>query len=847
MASIESAVIRVVATVSEQLAPRMTSQAEIRQAGTAATEALLRELRRRDAEALEHYLDSPDFATVVAQHRVGNTGGKAAKDQLYQGLRLAGLSDGLLTRTAEVVHDVMVAACQEVAPQFGRTIAKVNGSDLYAAAASNSRLLKGLKSATRIHTFATRLRDQVVALHSRIRLPHAGVSRSVRYDQLYVRPTLSSPDVTLGAPGVRVLILGDPGAGKSTLAAKFAHDIAVDGTGRVPFLLVLREFATSFDEGGHDLLHYLEKLCQAPYNLKPPRDGVEYLLRTGRAVVVLDGLDELVQTELRRRVVSLVEGFAHLYPLVPLLVTARKIGYEDAPLSDDLFVKRLIAEFDQHQTDQYVRQWFRLDEATSPAEYEQLTRSFMEDSEQIPELRSNPLLLTLLCAMYSSDRYLPRNLAQAYERCALMLFEQWDSRRGIPLPLKFHGRLRGAVQHLAWTMFTAAESGKAEGRGRIVRILTTYLEGKLDDHDEASATALEFLDFCTGRAWILTDVGATATEPRFGFTHRTFLEYFAAEHLVRTHRTADQLWAAMHRDISQWDVVAQIVLQLYDRNVEGGADELLSEAIRDGGLGFAARSLHHVDPATRTVRAIARAAVDWSVFQPITTRLDTTRGISDSPVLDCLFGSSAANRRAVEQEVEGRLSELVDRGEVGAALVLGTLLVPAADRETRWPAIAKDLTERHHDQLTELWKDSPWAGSPFAMETPGILAEVVRRSGVRPLYADCLVSNARYNSVVVTVGAEVPDADLVATAMIETPQPWFEHDELTLRWIDEYDDPRGALGMMMTLPVLERLERRTLPPAWLAWKGLTAEVREFLELWEQGEITLIAPRPQRPR
>ena len=232
----------------------------------------------------------------------------------------------------------------------------------------------------------------------------------------FAQPAIAQRSAAGGEGGVRVLVLGDPGAGKSTLAAKFAHDIAVDGAGRVPFLLVLREFATSFDEGGRDLLHYLEKLCQAPYNVKPPRDGVEYLLRTGRAVAILDGLDELVQTELRRRVVSLVEGFAHLYPLVPILVTARKIGYEDAPLSTDLFVPCHIVEFSDEQVADYVNRWFELDEATSPVERERLARSFMEDSNQIPELRSNPLLLTLLCAMYSSDRSIARRRSGSCRR-----------------------------------------------------------------------------------------------------------------------------------------------------------------------------------------------------------------------------------------------------------------------------------------------------------------------------------------------------------------------------------------------------------------------------------------------
>lgn len=882
MPEIESAVIRVVAEVSERLAPRLADGWEPRAlAPTAATESLLHDLRRPGLAALETYLDSPDFATVVAQQRIGNTMGKAAKDQLYQGLRLAGLTDALLRRTTEVLHDVMVAACQEAAPQFGGTSAKIDRGDLFASAAGNSLMLQRLKSSARVHAFAAKLRDQVAALHNRIRMPHIGISRSVRYDQLYVEPTLAAPfALRLGAPGERVLVLGDPGAGKSTLAAKFAHDIAVDGSGRVPFLLVLREFTTSFREGGRDLVHHLEKLCQAPYNVKPPRDGVEYLLRTGRAVVILDGLDELVQTELRRRITSLVEGFAHLYPLVPILVTARKIGYEDAPLSDDLFVQGTIAEFGEEQVSGYVTRWFLLDEATSPAERERLCASFMRDSRQIPELRSNPLLLTLLCAMYSSDRYLPRNLAQVYERCALMLFEQWDSRRGIPLPLKFHGRLRGAVQHLAWQMFTARESGKALRRNRILHTLTEYLEAKLDDRDEALATAEQFLEFCTGRAWILTDVGATETEPRFGFTHRTFLEYFAAEHLVRTHRTAAGLWDALRPSIAQWEVVAQIVLQLYDRNVEGGADELLAEAIAGYGLDFAARSLHHLDPSTRTVRAITEHALRKSAAVSVDERAQMGMGnvfTVDQALHHCLFESSPANRPAVEDTLRSGLAAMLEDREPGAVVLLECMLQSAAaTRDDAWVAIRRELNQRYAGIIGEQTKASPW-GAVFHYHEIQTLQQIVQRFGARSFYLSwsCYkitihspglgYLNSRFH------GMPSTSADLLATTMAAQPTPWASIDEFAKaeRLLDgDLTEHTNSLTLMLSLPFLELYGGRTsqrLPSSytqlmrgrgdsseldtttrWLEELELPVSVREFLRSWVRGEISVTASDPLQP-
>lgn len=135
--------------------------------------------------------------------------------------------------------------------------------------------------------------------------------------------------------------------------------------------------------------------------------------------------------------------------------------------------------------------------------------------------------------MFAYEHYIPGNLAQVYEKCSLMLFGQWDHRRGMREMPRFHGRLRSAVGYLAWRQFTAESSGEGWPRRQVVRMLSGFLEEKEYRPDEAEEEATRFVDSCAGRPWVLTDIGGGATEPRYGFTHRTFLEYFAAEYLVR--------------------------------------------------------------------------------------------------------------------------------------------------------------------------------------------------------------------------------------------------------------------------------------------------------------------------
>ncbi|MEU0883203.1 NACHT domain-containing protein [Lentzea sp. NPDC005914] len=800
MASIESAVIRVVATVSNQLSPTLNQLVPARSAAI--------------SPPLLNYLDSPDFAEVTRQVVLWRTmrgdldSGLAAdlREQIVQGLRLSGASGD-----PKEVLDALTAV-DPLSANALDTQTAVAVAHLATAARNNTLVLRRATSLEDFHEYARKLRRPIAAMHAVMRLPHIGVSRSVPYDELYVRPTvrLSVSVEQLTLPGRRTVLLGNPGAGKSTLANKLTYDVAKAPDGRVPFLLVLRDHTSWFREGGRELLKYLKHVCRDPYNLAPPRDALEYLLRNGRAVVVLDGLDELVETELRRRVVRLVEGFAHQFPLTPVVVTARKIGYGEAPLSESLFAKGTVEDFAPDQVSEYAVRWFALDASTPSHQRRQLADAFLRESKTIEDLRRNPLLLALLCAMYSSEHYLPHNLAQVYERCALMLFDRWDKMRGISLPVQFHGRLRSAVQHLAWHQFTAKKSGAPQPRSRIVQLLADYLESKSFDADEALEAAEHFVEFCTGRAWILTDLGATRTEPQFGFTHRTFLEYFAAEHLVRKHTSAQELWQALKPKSEQvpWEVISRIALQLHDRNAEDGADEILLAALADDAVDFATDALGYVTPRPQVIAEI--------VARIITSVVDSdayNQGQRKELLRRSLQDSLPANTSIVNRAVLHHVTAMCDAQHPATSSVVRLLLV------TRWldpeyrPAI-RNLHRKGLEEVERLPDNWPWLPE---VDTLLDLVSHVRQCGPSTLfdqhsflgeYIPAPVSSLLSFSNVTPF--DRTDADQLSVVIAIHLTPWMSGN----RWLSDYDlastrklVPQGKLHTGLTallcLPYLE--------------------------------------------
>ena len=64
----------------------------------------------------------------------------------------------------------------------------------------------------------------------------------------------------------------------------------------------------------------------------------------------------------------------------------------------------------------------------------------------------------------------------------------------------------------------------------------------MPDRREGERLAREVVERCRGRGWIFTDIGLNEQgEEYFSFTHRSFLEYFAAQHLVRTTLSSTEL------------------------------------------------------------------------------------------------------------------------------------------------------------------------------------------------------------------------------------------------------------------------------------------------------------------
>lgn len=430
----------------------------------------------------------------------------------------------------------------------------------------------------------------------------------------------------------RAVLLGDPGAGKTTAARALMHAHATVGR-RTPFLVTLRDFAADGPITG-SFVQYLERVMNATYQCPPPRGWIRRHLLDGAALVIFDGLDELVDTARRAEISNVIEHFCVEYPLARVLVTSRFVGYDQARLDERDFMRFRIDRFDDEQVAEYVGKWFASDSTLTAAQAGRDAAAFVAESASVPDLRSNPLMLSLMCVLYRGEGYIPEHRVQVYRLCADLLFHRWDAARHIHVALALNrSQVLRLLRALAYWLLTRADASTAvTERQLVVKTGELLLARDAEDSEYAEAAAIEFVAFCRGRGWILVDVGTTAAgEPLYSFAHRTFLEYFAAAYLATEADTPEALARTLLPRLvrSQWDIIAQLAIVMKDEAITGGGQRVLQALLKDRRYTsasalrnlvlLAASCLDAVDLTPDYVRTLTRRALEY-ILEPESDR-----------------------------------------------------------------------------------------------------------------------------------------------------------------------------------------------------------------------------------
>jgi len=226
--------------------------------------------------------------------------------------------------------------------------------------------------------------------------------------------------VILLRKGHRLFILGKPGAGKTTFLKYLVHHSMVAGElDKLPIFITTREW----DAQNTKLVDFITnqfEICNFP----DASLFTEYLLESGRAILLFDGLDEVPQAEGQRdKTIQALHDFSYTYLKTQIVIASREVASGN---SFTEFTHIEMADFSKGQIKSYVGNWFR--------ENKKIAKDFLKElnhpeNKSARDLGRSPFSLSLLCQAYQETQSIPRRQVELYEQVLDTLLNKWDSNR----------------------------------------------------------------------------------------------------------------------------------------------------------------------------------------------------------------------------------------------------------------------------------------------------------------------------------------------------------------------------------------------------------------------------------
>jgi hypothetical protein len=314
-------------------------------------------------------------------------------------------------------------------------------------------------------------------------------------------------------PGKHLVILGEPGAGKTTILTRIWQwllDVHPEGQ----IIVAWVPLTAVKNDGLEDYLKksWIKQFCksdQIPIYWK----SFEELADAGRVWLLLDGADEMGGDALGKIKDALNEKWAES---IKAIVTCRLNLWDASPTnslasSQDFQIYRTLDfKYDSpagDEVEKFIDKWFE----NQPATGKKLRSALEEEGkERIKDLVQNPLRLTLLCDIWEEKNELPDTQANLYRRFVDYVYKF----KADEFPNAYNLR-----RSLDRAMGVLAKQGinKANLRFRFNR----------EELDE-SLPDIEHYDALTKLGWLNYLGKDEDAQEVYTFFHPTFQEYFAA-------------------------------------------------------------------------------------------------------------------------------------------------------------------------------------------------------------------------------------------------------------------------------------------------------------------------------
>lgn len=417
----------------------------------------------------------------------------------------------------------------------------------------------------------------------------------------------SSPLTDLLSDTNRLLIIGQPGGGKTTflrliacvLAKDYLHEgneehepsrkkhlgLPLSKPAPIPILLKISTISRLIEDKELVDLECGAQWCRIKRDLensygKEEAAVLEKYLDEKKCALLLDGLDEVADEDQRKKIVDTVRSVLQRWGDNLIFVSSRPYGYQAVSGLEEVQPARIM-KFGEDEIRQFIEHWDRgLPEKkhteTGLPYKDALEKAILSD-KNIQELASNPVMLTCLCVVHWNEQELPKgkaNLLAAVLRWLLNAREPKRNKRGDDGEFVNEGFKRLA---LAMTNHDKGKQVDTEVAWAAQQLEKTYEEELgMTNRDKARRRAKQLLEAETIDSGIIEQ-----SEIGLRFWHLTFQEHYAAKALLD--KSESEWWPIVeaHLGDQQWsETIDQLAGSLAAEKNRSGLRRFLNRVIQ---------------------------------------------------------------------------------------------------------------------------------------------------------------------------------------------------------------------------------------------------------------------------
>jgi len=338
-----------------------------------------------------------------------------------------------------------------------------------------------------------------------------------------------------------LVILGDPGSGKSTLQKYLATEIAGLRKSEhvlkniIPVFFRLADFSDFYKKNRKSIYEFITNHLDNQYQ-HIYKENFEY----SNMLILMDGLDEITETPLRLKVTEQVMDLIARYPNNRYIVTSRVVGYQESKLGGT-FVHYKLMPFTKEEIKIFTNQWYKSIASNTDKNFEHAQEqadslyNSISRNPSVLKLATNPLLMTIISMIHYQGKKLPSKRVELYEISTETFLEHW-----VQLRITDEKQLKDKAEIIEIIAPIAFEIHKTKSNALIeeTEFEQQFLKYFRNIHTntseaEAKQTCKEFIKFLRQQTGFFYEKGIDDDGNRFyGFMHLTFEEYLAAIEFV---------------------------------------------------------------------------------------------------------------------------------------------------------------------------------------------------------------------------------------------------------------------------------------------------------------------------